>query len=468
MPRLRKSITVERKLTGAKISGRSETKKRALKRLVSAIVQPANNHAGVMLTPCQERAWTLLQGKENVFLTGAAGTGKSFLLREFLEGKPSALFPVVASTGVSAILVGGRTFHSFFGIGIMEGGAESAARRACQNKRVLTRLCRAQGVVIDEVSMLPGEALRAADRVARIARGTDAPWGGLQVIAVGDFAQLPPVSGGGEGKDWAFLSDVWEESRFSPALLSTCVRTKEPEFLRVLNFIRNGIVNEEVADFLNARILPPTLDFRGTRLFPHRATAESHNRQKLDQLPFEEKIFDTLFAGREHSIAQLRRTCPIPEALHLKKNALVMLRKNDTSGKTRYVNGSLGTLQRIEPECLTIALFSGESVEIEKTSFALLDGNGSEMASAWNFPVNLAWASTIHKSQGATLDRLMVDLASLWEPGQAYVALSRIRSSAGLFIERWNPSSIICEPRVMEYYRTMEDAIPTSLARESD
>ncbi|MDD4628873.1 MAG: AAA family ATPase [Candidatus Peribacteraceae bacterium] len=455
MPRLRKHTVLTKPRAGTKVADTEATRKKILKHLVSKAVQRNTERTTVILTPCQEQAWALLQGNDNIFLTGAAGTGKSFLLGKYLEGKPSALYPVVASTGVSAILVGGRTFHSFFGIGIMEGGAETAARRACENKRVVTRLRRARGVVIDEISMLPGEALRAADRVARVARGIDAPWGGLQVIAVGDFAQLPPVSDGKEGKDWAFMSEVWDESDFSPALLSTCVRTKEPEFLRILNFVREGVVNEEVTDFLNARFLPPTLGFDGTRLFPHRATAEAHNRRKLDELPGMPQIFQTIYKGREQSVTQLRRNCPVPESLHLKKNALVMVRKNDVSGKMRYVNGSLGTLRHIEPDCLTIALFTGETVEIEKTAFALLDGNGNETAVAVNFPVNLAWASTIHKSQGATLDRLMVDLSSLWEPGQAYVALSRVRSAAGLFVERWNPRSIIAEPQVMEYYRRM-------------
>jgi len=180
------------------------------------------------------------------------------------------------------------------------------------------------------------------------------------------------------------------------------------------------------------------------------------DRAAVDELPGEPEVFETTYAGQERYVEQLRRSCPVPEALHLKRNALVMLRKNDVSGHMRYVNGSLGRLTHIDPECLTIALLTGDEVEIEKTIFALLDGNGNEVASAWNFLVNLAWASTIHKSQGATLDAIFVDLSQLWEPGQAYVALSRVRSSAGLFIERWHPKSIISAQQVMEFYREME------------
>lgn len=416
----------------------------------------ALTNGGVTLSSCQEKAWGALQGRDNIFLTGAAGTGKSFLLRKFLEGKPSALFPVVASTGVAAILVGGRTFHSFFGLGILEGGAERAARKAHANKKVLTRLRCAHGIVIDEVSMLAGEALRAAEIVARHARGNNAPWGGLQIIAVGDFAQLPPVNAADTSKDWAFRSDVWAKTLFLPALLRTCVRTKEEEFLRVLNFIREGIVNEEVTNFLDTKVTPASLSFSGTRLFPHRATAEMYNRRKLDELPDVVTVCDTVYSGQERYVDQLRKNCPVPETLHLKRNALVMLRKNDAA--MRYVNGSLGTLKRIDADCLVIKLFTGETVEIEKSVFGALDGNGNEVAFAENFPINLAWASTIHKSQGATLDAIFVDLSRLWEPGQAYVALSRVRSATGVFVEKWHPRSIIAEPQVMDFYREMDRA----------
>jgi hypothetical protein len=460
MPRPRSVIKAKKPRERMTLTVAGEKRKKELARIVSdTLTQPAR--AAITLTPCQEKALALLRGNDNVFLTGAAGTGKSTLLRIFLEGKPSALFPVVASTGVSAILVGGRTFHSFFGLGILEGGVAGAVSRACQNKRVLARLRRARGIVIDEVSMLPGEVLRAAEHIARYAREIDAPWGGLQVIAVGDFAQLPPVAANGDDKDWAFLSNVWEETAFSPALLQTCVRTNEPEFLSVLNLVRQGIVNEEVADFLNAKIMPPSLLFEGTRLFPHRASAEAHNRERLAQLPGTPTIIDTVYAGQERFVTQLQRNCPIPDALHLKRNALVMIRKNDV--RLRYVNGSLGRLKKITAETLTVELLSGEDVDIGKTVFELMDGNGAEVASAWNFPVNLAWASTIHKSQGATLDRIMVDLSRLWEPGQAYVALSRVRSSAGLCIECWNPSSIIADSSVMQYYQYLiEGDIPGS------
>src|SRR3989338_6674787 len=173
-----------------------------------------------VLTSCQTKGLDVLERQGNVFLTGAAGTVKSFLLQRYLAGRPSGSFPIVASTGAAAVLIGGRTFHSFFGLGILEGGYDATVARALRSGKLINRLNRACCVIIDEVSMLSGTTLKVAETVARRARGSNAPWGGLRIIAVGDFAQLPPVTPDNKGKDWAFLHHVWQESDFQPALLS--------------------------------------------------------------------------------------------------------------------------------------------------------------------------------------------------------------------------------------------------------
>jgi len=409
------------------------------------------------LTLCQKRALDLLERQGNVFLTGAAGTGKSYLLDRYLIGKSAQDFPVVASTGAAAVLIGGRTFHSFFGLGILEGGPDAAAARALRTRKVVGRLQRACCIVIDEVSMLSGAAMKAAETVARGARGLDAPWGGLRVIAVGDFAQLPPVTPDGRSKDWAFLHPVWPESDFQPALLTTVVRTQDVNFLAVLNFVREGTVNDEVLRFLDQRTAPSSEHEEGARLFPHRAQAEEYNRRRLAALPRPARIFPTRYVGDERYFETARRVVPIPDALLLKEGALVMMRKNDVSGRLRWVNGSLGHVGRMAEDALEVRLLMGEEILLGKEKFSCLDGDGREVASAWNFPVMLAWAATIHKAQGASLDRMIVDLAALWEPGQAYVALSRVRSSSGLLIERWSRSSIRAEPLVTRFYNGLAD-----------
>lgn len=419
------------------------------------------------LTHCQTKGLDVLERQGNVFLTGAAGTGKSFLLQRYLAGRPSESFPIVASTGAAAVLVGGRTFHSFFGLGILEGGPDATVLRALRSGKLINRLNRACCIIIDEVSMLSGTTLKTAETVARRARNRNEPWGGLRIIAVGDFAQLPPVTPDNKGKDWAFLHQVWQESDFQPALLSTVMRTQDIEFLTILNFVREGIVNDAVCEFLNRRISASSDHAEGTRLYPHRAQAESYNLRRLEEITRPLRSFQTQYVGKEKFIESAKKVVPIPETLLLKEGALIMMRKNDITGGLHYVNGSLGYIQDIVDDSLTIKLFSGEEIEVGKEKFSYLDGDGIEVISAWNFPVTLAWATTIHKAQGASLDRMIVDLHALWEPGQAYVALSRVRSGSGLMIERWSQTSILAEPLVTQFYNILADQaqkyVPRSL-----
>lgn len=417
------------------------------------------------LTSCQTKALDILERQGNVFLTGAAGTGKSFLLHRYLRGKPSDAFPVVASTGAAAVLIGGRTFHSFFGLGIMEGGVEETILRAMRSRKLVNRLLSAVCVVIDEVSMLSGATLFAAERIARAARGKDEPWGGLRIIAVGDFAQLPPVTPGAMQKDWAFRHQTWKDSAFLPALLDTVMRTKDGDFLDILNFVRAGTVNDDVRTFLDAHTGYANDDTEGTRLYAHRVRADEFNHRKLDAIPGTPRAFETEYAGEARVLESAKRAMPIPDVLLLKEGALVMMRKNDPQEPQLYVNGSLGHVRRIEDDLLVVELLTGDVVEVEKQKFSYLDGDGKELLSAWNFPVTLAWATTIHKAQGASLDSLIVDLSSLWEPGQAYVALSRVRNPGRLYVERWTPSSIRAEPLVTQLYDAMAEEMGAYVPR---
>ncbi len=425
----------------------------------------STTQAQAELTGCQTKALDILERQGNVFLTGAAGTGKSFLLHRYLRGKPTDAFPIVASTGAAAVLVGGRTFHSFFGLGIMEGGVEETVLRAMRSRKLLNRLQSAVCVVIDEISMLSGATLYAAERIARAARQKDEPWGGLRIIAVGDFAQLPPVTPGAMQKDWAFLHPTWKESAFLPALLDTVMRTKDGDFLDILNAVRSGTVNDDVRTFLDAHTGYATDDTEGTRLYAHRARADDFNRRRLDLIPGQPRSFETEYAGDARAIDSAKRAMPIPDVLQLKEGALVMMRKNDPQEPQLFVNGSLGHVRRIEDELLVVELLTGDVVEVEKQKFSYLDGDGKELVSAWNFPVTLAWATTIHKAQGASLDSLIVDLSALWEPGQAYVALSRVRNPGRLYVERWNASSIRAEPLVTQLYDAMAEEMGAYVPR---
>ncbi len=406
------------------------------------------------LSPCQEKALPILEaGDTNVFLTGSAGSGKSFLIREFLRNKDRKTFPVVASTGAAAVLVGGRTFHSFFGLGIMEGGFDKTVMKALLDKRLDNRLKKVDGFILDEVSMIPGIALRAAETICRIVRESEEPWGGIRVVAVGDFAQLPPVSQRGQARDWAFQDESWGRSQFYSVVLHSIMRSEDEEYVTVLNQIRSGEVDNEVEAYLNRKTDPDTIDTSMTHLFSRRAAAEKFSQDRLAEINQPLTTVDTIYAGKKPAIERFRKVAPVSEELHLKLGALVMLRVNDP--QWRYVNGSVGTVEKIGDESLMIRLRNGRGVEVAKHTFSLMDADGTIIASACNFPVSLAYATTIHKSQGATLDSLVADLRGLWDPGQAYVALSRLRSGSGLTLTGWDLGSIRVAPEVLAFHLSL-------------
>ncbi|MBX7149327.1 AAA family ATPase [bacterium] len=402
------------------------------------------------LTPCQEKALELLRSPDNIFLTGCAGSGKSYLIREYLKEMPSKVFPTLASTGAAAVLVGGRTFHSFFGLGIMEGGLEATIKRAVENKQVKKRLREINGFILDEVSMIPSAALEAAEHIARKVRMKSMAWGGIRVIAVGDFCQLAPVNRFGSTPDWAFLSEVWERTDFKPAVLNTMVRTKDKKFLEVLNYLRCGVVNDTVAHFLDNHIPDDYIESTKTHLFGRRDQTDNYNLKRLNEVDGKLHTFETVYKGESRFFDNLKQNAPVAEKLLLKVGALVMMRINDP--EQRFVNGSTGEVIEIFQERLIIRLKRGRTIEVEPFAFSMLNAEGEEVASATNFPVNLAYATTIHKSQGATLDEVAVDLKNLWEAGQAYVALSRLRESRGLTLLGWHPKSIKADPHVLDFH----------------
>jgi ATP-dependent exoDNAse (exonuclease V) alpha subunit len=403
----------------------------------------------------QELGWELLNGSDNIFLTGEAGSGKSYLIRQFIKSKNLRQFPVLASTGAAAVLVGGRTFHSFMGLGIMEGGVHKTIEKALKDKKLKKRLKEIEGFVVDEISMLSGSTIYAADQICRLVRETPQPWGGLRVIMVGDFAQLPPVERNKLSREWAFRSPTWETSDFKSVLLKQNMRSQNSEFLNVLNLIRKGLADESVAEFLNSKKsdLDIDSDFEGTRLFPLRQQAESYNLKELHKLDGKLYQFSTEYSGSSQHIEALKKSGPLSEELFLKLNALVMLRQNDP--KMRWVNGSTGFIRKIEDDFLEVELLNRKVVEISPADFSLLNADGQVVANARNFPISLAYATTIHKAQGMTLDRLQVNLKSLWEPGQAYVAVSRITDPTELKVEDWHTSSIKADPIVISFYEQL-------------
>jgi ATP-dependent DNA helicase PIF1 len=402
------------------------------------------------LTKSQKKAYdAILNGKENIFLTGAAGTGKSFLIKKVREKRN---IPLISSTGSSAILIGGRTLHSFFGLGILQGGIEATVKRALNNYKLMERMVKTNELIIDEISMISGDVFMTADLIARMAkRNPHVPFGGMRIIITGDFFQLPPITKD-RNTDWVFQNDSWEEANLQPYYLEEIVRTKDKEFMEILGNIRKGNLNKEVSEFLQSRKKKAKIPT--AKLFARRNAVINYNKRELEDINEKLHIIETLYWGKESSVKSIKRNAPVSEELHIKKNALVMIRINDQ--QQRYVNGSLGYVRRIENNLVVIKLLKGPVVTIEKHTFETFDGDGEVVASATNFPLSLAYAVTIHKSQGATLDSATIDLKNLFEAGMAYVALSRVKDPKYLFIEDFDIKSIYANKDVLAFYESLK------------
>ncbi len=407
----------------------------------------------IVFSADQKEALEVLDTDDSVFLTGEAGSGKSFVIRQFMRGRDQKSYPILASTGAAAVLVGGRTFHSFMGLGILEGGRHGVLEKAMKDKRLHKRLQQAQGFILDEISMLSGETLDIAEEVCRTIRDSDLPWGGLRVISVGDFAQLPPVEKYNREKSWAFEHAVWQRSSFVPMVLRQNMRSQDQAFLSVLNDIRAGKATERVCDFLESRKVDDTEHLVGTRLYPRRAQADHHNMNQLALIDEEHFEIKTDYGGADDAVRRIKEMAPIPETLHLKIGAFVMLRVNDPKG--RFVNGTTGFLKERSDDNLLIELLNGRQVAVERMTFQMLNAEGIPIAIATNFPISLAYAVTIHKAQGLTVDQAIVDLRRLWEPGHAYVAVSRVKLGQNLFVEGWEASSIRSDAKVQKFYQNL-------------
>ncbi len=402
----------------------------------------------------QQMAYEILQSGENVFVTGGAGSGKSYLIRQFMKKLDPKSMPILASTGAAAVLLGGRTFHSFFGLGIMEGGPRETLKRGQEDMKLLKRLAQVEGVIIDEISMIPSSAFEVAEGLARHARQSSLPWGGMRVIVVGDFAQLPPVTRSGQKREWSFLSHIWEQSGFQNVELLENQRTYDQSFLQVLNEVRKGKVNSQVKDYLDLKVREHDEDDEGTRLFPRRDQSEDFNYKKLSQISSEEVRIPSIYLGEERLIEALKKNSPVPGELVIKVGCRVLFLQNDP--QKRWVNGTKGTVVDIAPDKITVEKDSFRQVTVEKNQFSIQNAEGRTVASVINFPLTLGYATTIHKSQGSTLDELWVDLSRLWEPGHAYVALSRLRTGEGLKLLGWSPRSIITDPQVTSFYDELD------------
>ena len=487
----------------------------------------------------QDEALAILKTGANVFLTGEPGSGKTHTVNQYVEYLHSCgIEPAVtASTGIAATHIGGQTLHSWCGLGVRHKLSPYDLDEIATNRKVMERVGNSRVLIIDEVSMLSANTLSMAEMVCReVRRGLprgEEPFGGLQVILVGDFFQLPPVvtnmdryssghshkngnpdlsddlptldldssvstsppfqgekrireasqdlersvcgeserctasvgrglRGGSDASSrshFAFTSPAWQKADPLVCYLSEQHRQEDAAFLEFLSAVRRGTVAERHKVLLRTRY-NKTAKEGTTQLYSHNANVDHINTAELSKLSGQPKVFVMTGSGPDPLVVALKRGCLSPEVLSLKLGARVMFTKNDLNG--RFVNGTTGVVTEFAKDTNTpiIKTESGKLITADAVEWNIQDG-GRVLARVTQVPLRLAWAITVHKSQGMSLDSAHMDLGSAFEYGQGYVAISRVRTLKGLSLAGLNARALEVHPEIKTkdaHFRASSDA----------
>jgi hypothetical protein len=430
------------------------------------------------------------QTAQHIFLTGKAGTGKTTFLK-YVRDHGSKKLVILAPTGVAAINAGGVTLHSFFQLPFVPfipgasgyfdlPGQTSNEQTLLKNLRFSSAkkelLQELDLLIVDEVSMLRADMLDAMDAVLRFYRNKSQPFGGLQVLFIGDLYQLPPVV---NKTEWELLSEHYQSPFFFDArVLKSCslvyislkkiYRQKDADFINLLNSIRNNGVTEKELTILHKRYEPdfqPGYGEQFITLTTHNARADAINKNELAKLSGAHFAYEAEVSGDFDP-----RSVTADSQLLLKKGAQIMFVKNDKGEYRRYFNGKIGVVSKISADEISVE-FPGEQGEliVERETWKNIryhynreKGTVEEetIGSFTQYPVRLAWAITIHKSQGLTFEKAIIDAGASFAPGQVYVALSRLTTLEGLVLySRIHSRSILTDPRVIAFSQSEEAAV---------
>lgn len=429
----------------------------------------------------QDQALSILKTGANVFLTGEPGSGKTHTINRYASYLRShGIEPAItASTGIAATHIGGMTIHSWSGIGIKSALTARDLDHIAQHEYTCKRIGKTRVLIIDEISMLSSDTLSMVDAVCKEIRQNDAPFGGLQVVCVGDFFQLPPITRAvpentrGErthqsmvietsardyedsgdaptAPSFAFQSPAWKNLNPIICYLTEQHRQDDPVFLSVLSAIRaNTILKEHLAHIQSRMVERHLVPDETTTLFPHNTDVDRVNTTALAKVPGETVSFTMSSQGPDMLVAHLKKGCLSPEQLFVKKGASVMFTKNNP--QAGFVNGTLGVVVGFGKENGFPIVQTKASKKIEASPMEwTIEENGKIRAKITQVPLRLAWAITVHKSQGMSLDSAVMDLASVFEYGQGYVALSRVRRLSNLFLLGLNDRALCVHPVILE------------------
>ena len=407
----------------------------------------------------QEQALRIMKTGVNVYLTGSAGSGKTYLLNKYIKYLESHGVPVAvtASTGIAATHMNGMTIHSWSGLGIKDHLDERELEKLEERKYLWKRFDKARVLIIDEISMLEGKQLEMVERICRRFKRNDKPFGGLQVILSGDFFQLPPVRKG-EDKDGEIIpkSKVWQILNPAVCYLEEQFRQKDDTLTDILNKIRSNQIGEGDYQILEKRIGVNISAFKPTKLYTHNADVDLINEKELAEINEQEITFVMTGDGPLNLVEILKKSSIATEVLKMKKGAEIMCIKNNF--EMGYVNGSRGKIVDFELDTRypVVELYSGQRVTLKPESWSI-EEEGRIKASIKQIPLRLAWAITIHKSQGMSLDNAEIDLGKTFTYGMGYVALSRVRTLEGIILKSLDKKALLVDPRVLSLDQELKD-----------
>ena len=431
---------------------------------------------------CFEQVKKIIDNGKNIFITGGGGVGKSFLLNQLKEHYVDELH-MTSTTGISAININGQTLHSWAGIGIADKPISDVVKRIRKKPTLFKQIITCKKLAIDEISMLDNFTMQYVDTVLRQIRENDNPFGGIQVILVGDFFQLPPVKvDQTDGIDFCFNSTTWEELNLTTIYLNKVRRQSEKRYIEALNNVRIDKTSAEDLKVFYERDFDNTYepDKNILRIFGINKDADAYNTkcfEEIEERPYTYNSTDILYQysllddtcssieindGTAEKISQtdkwcieqFEKDCKAPRKLELKEGCRVMLLKNLDLNKG-LANGACGTIKNLTTASIDVLFDNGIRVNLEPIDFEYQQESRPKIIRK-QYPLRLAYGITIHKSQGMTFDRLVVNFNKIFDYGQAYVALSRTRSLEGLIIKGFNHNKIVANPKVINFYNELK------------
>lgn len=393
-----------------------------------------------MLNQKQQRVIEFIRKGYNVFITGSAGVGKGYTLDHFVQASEK-IIGVTSTTGVSAINIGGVTIHSYLGLNRGDDTIEDLLTKIRKRKYLLKRYYDLEILIVDEISMLGRELFEKIDILFRTIRGNNVPFGGVQTVFSGDFLQLKPIN-----DEFCFKSPIWDEVVQKTVVLTKVHRQSEERFVKALNDVRFGRPN----DLFQTRLPNQIGDIRPTKLFSLNRNVDLINKLEIEKI--DESCFSYVMKTSSNDDMYLKNI-RMEKVLILKKGAQVMLLSN-INFESGLVNGSRGVVEELDETNITVKFLNGEErlirrverdVKVEKRIVFRYE----------QFPLKLAYATTIHSTQGMTLDLLEVDLANVFACGQMYVALSRARNLEGLFITKLDWKKLKADEDAIRFYNSL-------------